>query len=137
MGEIDNPQLKIDNRPAWRLYNRMGEFSVEPFFGEPRVGEVAVTNMGMWVFTHDDWQYTTLHAQADMVVAWLRFFLAHKQGVDNQRQKTTERINKLKDALDDAIEFMKTVRLHSRDYAAEMPNLDSEIIRLTEIMEEE
>ncbi len=132
---IDNPQREIAGDLAWRVNRSAGVPVIEPFFGQPREGDIAVTRGSVWVAVGDKWRREE-NEWATYLVAMLRFWLAAHEGWKNEKKLLTNRNGDLVAALDDAIEFMKTVRLHSRDHAAKMPNLDAEIVRLTEIAEE-
>jgi hypothetical protein len=92
---LDNPQLKVEGRDAWRVFNGGDNHLIEPFYGEPKRGEIAVTSTDVWVYLGDnDWRRT--HSEgASMLVAMLRFWLAAKTGWDNERRELKAEIENL------------------------------------------
>lgn len=89
---IENPQLEIEGRPAWRIAARDGVMQVEPFFGEPKLNERAVTTIDYWVFTHHGWVRGPNNGET---VAMLRMWLAAKAAWDNEKKQLLEKVKEL------------------------------------------
>jgi hypothetical protein len=83
---LDNPQLEIKGNPAWRI--RFSDPAVvEPFYGEPQLGEVAVTTQGVYrlIAKPNLWnEYLTVDTAP--LIGMLRMWLGAKQGWDNERR---------------------------------------------------
>lgn len=97
---IDNPQVKVEGREAWRVFNGGDVHMIEPFYGTPKKGEIAVTSTDAWVYLGDnDWRRT--HSEgASMLVAMLRFWLAAKAGWDNARRELTNKVAVLEELIE-------------------------------------